>query len=129
MIRILASAALSVLGNAVALIAASLLLPGVALEPAGFLTALVIFTITSVLIEPLLRQMALKSAPAILGSSALIATLVSLVVTTWLGDSLRIDGATDWILATIVVWAIGLAARLLLPLVLFKRVLAEANDR
>lgn len=129
MIRILASAALSLLGNAVALIAGSLLLAGMSLDPAGFLTALVIFTLTTVLIEPLLRQMALRSAPAILGSSALIATLVSLVVTAWLGDSLRIDGATDWILATIVVWAIGLAARLLLPLVLFKRVLAEANDR
>jgi putative membrane protein len=128
-IRILASAALSLLGNAVALIAGSLLLAGMSLDPAGFLTALVIFTLTTVLIEPLLRQMALRSAPAILGSSALIATLVSLVVTAWLGDSLRIDGATDWILATIVVWAIGLAARLLLPLVLFKRVLAEANDR
>jgi hypothetical protein len=45
-----------------------------------------------------------------------------------LTDGLRISGLTTWVLATVVVWAAALAANLLLPLVIFKRVLAEARD-
>jgi len=84
--------------------------------------------VVAVVSEPLIRQIALKNVPAILGSSALIATLASLILTSVLTDGLRISGLTTWVLATVVVWAAALAANLLLPLVIFKRVLAEARD-
>lgn len=128
MIRLLASAALTLIGNAVALVVAAVVLPGMGLGVGGFVVALLIFTGTAILIEPLLRQTALSRAPAILGSSALIATLVSLLVTAWVGDSLRISGFTTWVLAAVLVWGIALAARLLLPLVLFKQILAERRS-
>lgn len=129
MVRLLASATLTLIANGVALVVAALVLPGMALEVVGFLIAVALFTLTAVLIEPFLRQLALSRAPAILGSSALIATLVSLVVTAVVSDSLRISGATNWVLATVIVWAVALAARLLLPMVLFKKVLAETSSR
>lgn len=129
MIRLAARAVISLLANAVGLLVANALLDDMALNVAGFVTAVVIFTVVAVVIEPLIRQIAIKNLPAILGSSALIATLVSLILTSLISDGLRISGLTTWVLATVVVWAAALAANLLLPLVIFKRVLAEARDR
>lgn len=127
MIRLAASATIALLADAVALIVTSLLLEDMALDVTGFVIAVLIFTGVGVLIEPLLRQIAVKNVPALLGSSSLIATLVSLVVTAIVSDGLRISGALTWVLATVLVWLIGLGGRLLLPLVLFKKVLARAS--
>jgi putative membrane protein len=128
MARLAATATIAVLANAVALIATSLVLEDVALDAEGFLIALAVFTITDMLVQPLIRQTAMKNAPAMLGSSALIATLVSLIVTVVLNDGMRITGAVTWVLATVMIWAVSLAAQLLLPLVIFKRVLSRASD-
>ncbi|HMS89093.1 MAG TPA: phage holin family protein [Acidimicrobiales bacterium] len=128
MIRLAARALISLLANAVGLVVAAQLLDDMSLSVAGFVTASLIFTVVAVVSEPLIRQIALKNVPAILGSSALIATLASLILTSVLTDGLRISGLTTWVLATVVVWAAALAANLLLPLVIFKRVLAEARD-
>jgi hypothetical protein len=78
-----------------------------------------------VLAEPLVRQVAVKQVPALLGSTALISVLVGLVVTSLLSDSLSIRGAGTWVVAVVVVWGVALVARLLLPFVIFKKVLAE----
>ncbi len=128
MVRLAARATIAVLSNAVALIATSLVLEDMALDTEGFLIALAVFTITDMLVQPLIRQTAMKNAPAMLGSSALIATLVSLIVTVVLNDGMRITGAVTWVLATVMIWAVSLAAQLLLPLVIFKRVLSRTGD-
>lgn len=127
MIRLAASAVVNLVANVVALVVASLIVPDLTLQVSGFVTAVIFFTLVSVVIEPLVRQVAIKSVPAILGSTALVATLVSLVATTALTDGLRISGLSAWILSTVVIWAAAIAARLLLPLVIFKRVLAETR--
>lgn len=129
MIRLAATAAIAVLANAVGLLVAAVVLDDMALDAVGFVTAVLLFTLTSVLVEPLLRQMALRNVPALLGGTALVATLVSLIVTVAIGDGLRISGVPTWVVATVVVWAVALAARLLLPLVIFKQVLAEGAAR
>lgn len=128
MIRLVATAVISFLANAVALIVGAQLLDDMALDVSGFVIAVGIFTLTAVLIEPLTRQIALKSAPALIGSTALVATIISLVTTAVLSDGLRITGLTTWVLATIIVWAVGLAARMLLPLIIFKKVLAQRSS-
>jgi len=128
MIRILASAVLNLLSNAVALLVTSVVLEGVELDALGFVTAVLLFTITGIFVEPLLRQMAFKSAPVLAGSSALISTLVSLVVTAVISDGLSINGITYWLLATVMVWGVALGARLLLPLFLFKKALSSASN-
>lgn len=128
MIRLVATAVVSFLANAIALVVAAQILPDMALDVSGFLIAVGIFTLAAVLVEPLTRQVAIKSAPALLGSTALVATIVSLVTTAVLSDGLRISGLTTWVLATVIVWAVALAARLLLPLVIFKKVLAQRSS-
>lgn len=124
MIRLVAAAVLALLSDAIALIVTAQVLDDMALDASGFVTALVIYALASLLIEPLIRQVALRNAPALLGSTALVATLVSLVVTAVIGDGLRISGAATWVLATIMVWLVALVARLLLPMVIFKKALA-----
>lgn len=129
MMRLIATAVIAVIANAIGLVVAALVLDDMALGAVGFIIAVLIFTGVAVLIEPLMRQIALKNAPAILGSSSLIAVLISLIVTAILSSSLSISGLLTWILATVIVWAAALAGRLLLPMVLFKKVLAEARSR
>ncbi|MCB1031551.1 MAG: phage holin family protein [Acidimicrobiales bacterium] len=128
MIRILASAVVGLVANAIALIVGSLVLPEFSLGTSGFIVAVISFTGTGILIEPLLRQMAMKQLPVLLGSTALVSTLVGLIVTSLVTDSLSIDGLTTWLAAVVIVWVVALVARLLLPLVIFKKVLAERRS-
>lgn len=127
--RLAASAVVALIADAVALLVAALLIDDVELGASGFIVAVAVFALVDVLVQPLLRQLAIKSTPALLGSVALVSTLVSLIVAAVLTDGLSISGLGTWVLATVVVWAVALAARLLLPLVIFKRVLGEARDR
>ena len=72
------------------------------------------------IIQPLIQKMALKSAPALMGGTALIATLIGLIVTSWISDGLQISGFTTWLLATLIVWLAALLAGFLLPVILVK---------
>ena len=80
MVRLAARAVISLLANAVGLIVAAQVLDDMSLSVTGYVTATVIFTVVAVFVEPLIRQMALKSAPAILGSSALVCGILFLVI-------------------------------------------------
>ena len=128
MIRLVATMVVALLADAIALIVTAQVLDDMALDAGGFVTAVVIFALVSLLIEPLVRQVALRNVPALLGSTALVATLISLVATAIIGDGLRISGAVTWVLATILVWLIALVVRLLLPLVIFKKALAARTN-
>ncbi len=128
MIRLVATGVIALLANAIALVVGAQVLEDMSIDGLGVVIAVLIYTGVAVLAEPLIRQMALKSAPALIGSSSLVATLVSLVVTALVSDHLEISGTTTWVLATVLVWAVALAGRMLLPLVLFKKALANARD-
>ncbi len=124
MIRLVATAVVSLIADAIGLIVAAQVLDDMSLSAGGFALALVLFAVAGLLVQPLLRQVAVRNAPALLGSTALVATLVSLIVTALVGDGLQISGALTWVLATVIMWVVALVARLLLPLVIFKQVLA-----
>ena len=121
MVRWLISIAIHLAANAIALWVADLVLDDMSIEWSAFLLAVVIFTLVEVIAEPLITRMALRSAPALRGSVALVVTFLGLVVTALVTDGLNIDGATTWILATIIVWLGGLLAGLILPAIFLKR--------
>ena len=129
MIRFLASVALHLLANAAGLLIASLVLPGFHIEVLGFVVSVLLFTAVEVLLGPFVLKMAVQYAPALRGGIALVTTFLGLLVTTWLTDGLRIEGITTWVFAPLIVWLCVLLAAILLPMVLFKNVLAEARDR
>ena len=129
MIRMLISAVVYLVANAVGLLVADALLDDVSIDGAAFVLAVIIFTIVEVVIQPLVTQIAMRHSRALLGSSALIATLVGLVVTTVVSDGLSISGALTWALATVIVRAAALVAGLILPAIFVKKAVAGGRDR
>jgi len=120
-VRLLVSGAVYLVANAVGLMVAAWVLDDMSLNGAAFFTALVIFTVVEVVVQPLITQIAVRNVGALVGSSALFATLVGLIVTDLLSDGLTIDGALTWVLATVIVWGAALIAGLILPVLLVKR--------
>lgn len=128
MVRILINIAIKLLANAVGLGVAAWLLEDMTVTTTAFVIAVGIFTVVEVLIDPLLTSVAIRSAPALRGSVALVTTFVGLVVTTLLTDGLSISGATTWIVATLIVWLAALIAALLLPLFMVKKAATNRAD-
>lgn len=125
MIRLLISAGIRLLANTIGLLVATAVLDGMTIDAASFVMAVLIFTVVEVVFEPMLRQMAMKSAQALMGSVSLIITFVGLLVTELVSDGLQISGLSTWILATIIVWLAALIAGLILPLILVKRAVSD----
>ena len=127
MIRFLVRTGILLLANAVGLIVAAAVLDGMTLDVSAFILAVVIFTVVLALMTPFLASVLRRgrSSSAALGGVALIATLVSLVITDWISDGLTIDGLTTWLLAAVIVWAASLLAAFLLPYLGLKKYLQE----
>jgi uncharacterized membrane protein YvlD (DUF360 family) len=125
-IRLLIATAIRLLANAVGLMVAAYILDDMTVSGAAFITAVLIFTVVEVLIDPLLTQIAVTRVHALRGSVALITTFVGLVVTSWISDGLSIKGASTWLFATIIVWLAALLAGLILPVFMVKK--AVTND-
>ena len=98
------------------------------LEADGFLIAVGVFTLVNVLVLPLIQKQAITQSSALMGSTALVATLIALIVTVLVSDGLTIDGLTTWLLATVIVWGASLIAVFILPLWVFKS-LREENEK
>ena len=127
MIRLLLRTVLALLGNALGLWVASLVLDDMSISGAAFVIAVVIFTVLTVVLQPLITKIAVQNAPALQGSSALVTTFLGLLITELVSDGLTIDGALTWVLATVIVWLGALLAGVLLPMFLFKQHLADDN--
>jgi len=87
--------------------------------------AVVIFTVVFALLQPFLAVQFRRMGSGVIGAVALIATLVSLIVTDLLTDGLSISGVTTWILAALIVWLAALVAALVLPFLGLKKYLEE----
>ena len=125
--RLLAQTAMSLLANALALLAASILLTGFSINGLAFVVAVCIFTASTVILEPLITKIARQNAPYLLGGIALVTTFVGLLVTTLVTDGLSITGIANWIVATLIIWLATVVASLVLPLFLFKEVLGNGK--
>jgi len=126
MVRTLIRIGLTLLGNALGLWVASLVLDDMHVSGTAFVLAVVIFTVLIAILQPLVTKMAVKHAESLQGGSALITTFLALVITDLISDGLSISGAVTWILATVIVWLGSLLAGVLLPMIFLKD---EAEDR
>jgi len=127
MIRLVVRTAILLGANAVGLIVAAAVLDGMELDVTAFIVAVVIFTVALALMTPFLASVLRRnrSSASALGGVALIATLVSLIITDLLSDGLSIDGVGTWIAATVIVWIASLLAAFLLPYLGLKKYLEE----
>ena len=125
MVRALIKLLLELVGNALGLLIAAAVLDGMEIDGSAFVLAVLIFTGISVITQPLITKMAVKNAQALQGSSALITTFVSLVLTALISSGLQIDGFDTWIFATLIVWLVTLFAGIILPMIFLKKQVVE----
>ena len=125
MIRLLVRTLVAVAANAVGLIVASIVLDGFSINLASFIVAVVIFTIVFAVLTPFLAVQLRRLGNGAIGATALIATLVSLVVTDLLSDGFSISGVGTWIAAAVIVWLAALVAAFVLPFLGLKKFLED----
>ena len=125
MIRLLVRTLVAVAANAIGLIVGAVVLDGVHLNVASFIIAVVIFTVVFAVLQPFLAVQLRRLGNGAIGATALIATLVSLLLTDLLSDGLSIDGVGTWIAAAVIVWLSALVAAFVLPFLGLKRYLEE----
>ena len=123
--RLLVRMALAVVANAVALLLAAVLLDGFTIDKTSFVVAVIVFSIASLILRPLVAWVLLKGLRPLIGVVALVTTFVLLLVTDLLSDGIDIEGLGTWLAAVVIVWlatmvydflALRLQRRLLLGL-------------
>nr|WP_252733066.1 phage holin family protein [Shimia thalassica] len=114
------SIAAHLLGNAVGLLLAALLLDGFSIDALSFVIVVVIFTVIEVIASPLINKLSEKKVPALKGGIALVTTFVGLIVTEILISGFTIGGIANLLASTLLVWLGALAAGILIPMFLFK---------
>ena len=106
MIRLLIRVGIALLGAAIGLIVAAIVLGNdMSLDGPAFVLALVIFVVLTAVLEPLIEKIGDEHVSLIATFSSLITTFLALLITELVSDGLTISGATTWILATLIVWA------------------------
>jgi len=108
------------IGNAVGLLLASILLTGFSIKPLAFVIVVLVFTAAAVVALPLLTRISEKNMPSLMGGIALITTFVGLFVTDILVPGFEIGGLANWLAATLLVWLGAVIAGVLIPIYLFK---------
>jgi putative membrane protein len=129
MIRLLARIAIILLANAVGLVMARMFVDGFSIDGIAFVTAVVVFTLATTVLGPLVAKIALTNAPYLMGGIALVTTFVGLVITNILSDGISISGVSAWIISTLVVWICSVIGSVVLPLVLLKKVLSADKTK
>ncbi|GEP48300.1 hypothetical protein FVP74_09840 [Microbacterium saccharophilum] len=129
MIMFLLRALVFLVSAAIGLIAADLILDGFRIDWGdwwGFVLAIVIFAVLQSVLAPWLARVAQRNAPVLLGGIGILSTFVALVVVALIpGAGLTISGALARVLAPVIVWIVTALATLLLPMLLFKKKVAE----
>lgn len=125
MIRLVVRTLIAVAANAVGLIVAASVLDGMDIDVASFIVAVVIFTIVFAVLTPFLAVQLRRLGNGAIGATALIATLVSLIITDLLSDGFTISGVGTWVAAAVIVWLAALVAAFVLPFLGLKKYLDE----
>jgi uncharacterized membrane protein YvlD (DUF360 family) len=127
-IRLIVRTAIALVGNAVGLIVAALLLDRMHVNVGGFFLAVIIFTVVLALLQPFFASQLQRRGSAAAGGVSLIATFAALVITDIVSNGVSISGVGTWVLATVIVWAASLIAVFILPFFGLKKYLRERRD-
>lgn len=120
MSRHILSITASLIGNAVGLLLAAILLSGFSIDALSFVIVVVVFSAIAVVASPLITKLSEKRVPAMQGGIALITTFVGLLVTDMLVSGLTVGGVANLLAATLLVWVGAMISGILIPMFLFK---------
>ena len=128
MVRLFFRSILALLANAIGLLVAALLLDKFSINVISFVIATAIFTLSIVILSPLLMKIAFKHVRVLMGGVSLVTTFIGLIITNLISDGIRIQGMLTWVEATVIVWAFSLIATIVLPIFLFKKALETRRN-
>ena len=120
-VKHLLSAAAYLIANGVGLLLAAALLNGFRIDPISFIVVVVFFSALQVVLGPILRQVATKKVPQLMGGIALVTIFIGLFLTDLILSGFEIGGVANWLAATLLVWLGSLAASMLIPKYVFKQ--------
>lgn len=129
MIRLLLRTAIFLGSAAIGLLLASFVVDGMSLTARGFIAVVLIYAVAQSILTPFILKVAARNASAFVGGVGLLSTFVALLLASFFGSALEIDGAGSWIAATVLVWLITALASFLLPFVLVKAGVERARER
>lgn len=127
MTRLAISIILSIIGNAIGLMLASFLFSDFTVNLWGFVVSVAFFTVSQVVLSPLMLKLAVKYLPAIRGGIALVTVFVALFLTVVFTDGIAIGSLSTWLMSPLVIWISTVIAGVVLPTVLFKKAIASNN--
>jgi len=113
------SAVAHLIANAIGLLLATFLLEGFNMSLLAMVIVVLVFTIVSVLLHPLIRKVSEKKAPQLLGGLSLVVTFAGLLITEILVSGFSIGGVANLLAATLIVWLGALIAGIVVPKYLF----------
>ncbi len=128
MVRMFWSAIAALVGNAIGLFLATVLLDGFSVAPLAFVIAVVVFTVIYMIASPLITSLSQKNMPSLMGGVALVTTFVGLWLTNMFVDGMTVGGLTNLLLGTLIVWLGALIAGILLPVYVFKSLREERKS-
>jgi uncharacterized membrane protein YvlD (DUF360 family) len=107
--RFLLSWLLGLGANAIALLLCTILFKGFHLSfPGGFIAAVVIFALLSLLFTWMSLKFLLRHAGSLIALTGLMATFLALLVTATVTKGLSIDGLSTWVMSTLVIWLVSM---------------------
>lgn len=128
MIRFLVRTLIMLLANAIGLLVASVALDQMEVDATAFIIAVVIFTVVLALMTPFMAVQLRRRQSSALGGVALIATLISLIITDFISDGFTINGIGTWVAAAVIVWVASLLAAFILPYLGLKKYLQDSKS-
>ncbi|WP_104164935.1 phage holin family protein [Arthrobacter sp. SX1312] len=128
MIRFLIHILINLVTAAIGLLLAGWIVPGVELQPTGFIVAVVVFALAQGVLGPFVFNVARQYASAILGGIGLVTTLIALAIASLFDGGLSISGFMAWVGATLLVWIVTALGGWILGWLFITRRLGEKSE-
>ncbi|HME47036.1 hypothetical protein [Mycobacterium sp.] len=107
---------IALLGSwAIGLLVAAWIVPGVSVSVSGFIVAVVLFSVAQAMLSVMILKLPRETATLLLGGTALVLTLVALVLASVITHGLTIRGLASWAATTVLTWLVTTLVAILLP--------------
>jgi hypothetical protein len=99
----------------IGLLVAALIVPRVSVSVSGFIVAVVLFSVAQAMLSELILKLPRETATLFLGATALVLTVVALILASVITHGITIRGLASWAATTVLAWLVATLVAILLP--------------
>jgi small-conductance mechanosensitive channel len=99
----------------IGLLVAALIVPRVSVSVSGFIVAVVLFSVAQAMLSELILKLPRETATLFLGATALVLTVVALILASVITHGITIRGLASWAATTVLAWLVTTLVAILLP--------------